>query len=144
VRWIPVSELRAAVEAVLLLSTAAVAVRALPFRWYAPFLGRQERASPYVPEALGAGGVPYDATAAVVRLGLDRAARRLPWHSTCLMRALAGRVMLRRRGCPATVYLGVARGAGGEQGFHAWVEAGAVSVSGGGEAPGHTVVSVFR
>jgi hypothetical protein len=91
-----------------------------------------------------AGAGDADLAARAVGRALRRAARHLPWRSTCLMRALAGKTMLRRRRCPATVFLGVARREGTELGFHAWIRAGGVWVSGGAEAPAFTVVATFR
>lgn len=44
-------------------------------------------------------------------------AARLPWHPNCLPQALAAHRMLRRRGIPSRLHLGVA--GGGEA--HAWV-----------------------
>lgn len=42
-----------------------------------------------------------------VRLAIERAAGRLPMNVRCLHKALAGAMMLHRRGLPATVVLGV-------------------------------------
>lgn len=143
-----------AAEALLLLAAAWPVVRLFPFRWYAPVLGQQQRpprgrdADPPLPAAglaePGAAQAVSEQTARDVARALARAARYLPVHATCLMLAAAGKVMLRRRGCPGTVYFGVAPGDDGSRSFHAWLRSGAVWVSGGREAPGHTVLSVFR
>jgi hypothetical protein len=52
---------------------------------------------------------------------LDVAAHRLPMRSTCLTRSLALACLLRRRGAPAHVRIGV-RFASGALDAHAWVE----------------------
>lgn len=48
-----------------------------------------------------------------VKMWLHVLARRLPWDCACLVRALAARRVLGRRGVPSTLYLGVARGGRG-------------------------------
>jgi hypothetical protein len=52
---------------------------------------------------------------------MDIAARNLPWRTRCLERSLALAALLRRRGIPAELRLGV-RGAGASMEAHAWVE----------------------
>jgi hypothetical protein len=146
-RWLRLApaERRLAAEAALLLMLAWGAVRLLPFRWYAPLLGRQVPPPGDADEHREHGEpASSDAAAHDVARALGRASGRLPWHSTCLMRVAAGKVMLRRRNRPGTVYLGVAGDPSSGPGFHAWLRSGAVWVSGAREAPGHTVLSAFR
>jgi hypothetical protein len=85
------------------------------------------------------------ATASPVALGVARAlagaAARLPGESTCLARALAGGLMLRRRGVDSRLVLGVAT----EQGTlraHAWLMAADGVVCGGREAAAYTPIAV--
>lgn len=75
-----------------------------------------------------------DPRARQVAQALARAARRLPFHTTCLVRAMAGRTMLRRRGIPCTLHLGVAR-QNGALAAHAWLTAEGGMITGGEEAP---------
>jgi hypothetical protein len=64
----------------------------------------------------------------LVAWALTRASRWVP-GARCLTRALAGQVMLGRRGLPADLRLGVARTAAGGVEAHAWLErAGGVVV----------------
>jgi hypothetical protein len=87
---------------------------------------------------LGPGETPDDSAAAVdavatqVAWAVDAAACRLPFDSTCLMRALAGAWMLRRRRIPATVYLGAARDPDDATAMiaHAWLRVGPAIVAG--------------
>jgi len=137
---LPRAERRHTLEAALLLMVACVAVRLLPFRWYVRAMGRPGGAPVGVPGS--ATGV--DQIARDVSRALRRASRHLPWHSTCLMRALAGRAMLRRRNCPGTVYVGVERREGTDHAFHAWLVAGAVPVSGVREASRFTAIATFH
>jgi hypothetical protein len=51
--------------------------------------------------------------------------------TSCLVRALAAQVLLTRRGYPARLRIGVAKGDGGRLEAHAWVEGPGSVVSGG-------------
>ena len=84
-----------------------------------------------------------DPRAAVVGRAVNRAAGRLPWQSGCLVRALAGRVMLARRRVPSILVLGVAMQSG-EVTAHAWLIAGDGTVCGGREAPNFSPIVAFR
>lgn len=140
-RWLRLSkdERRRTREAAGLLTVAWLAVRLLPFGWYACVLGRPANAGP--PPS---GHPDAEMIARDVGRAMRRAAAHLPWRSTCLMRAFAGKAMLRRRQCPALVYLGASRRRNVGMAFHAWVRVGTVSVSGGQTAPRCTVVATFR
>lgn len=61
-------------------------------------------------------------------------ANRLPWHSTCLVRALAGGLLMRRRGIMgAVIRFGVKREAGALT-AHAWLLLNGEILLGGEEA----------
>lgn len=67
----------------------------------------------------------------------NRVADRLPWHSTCLVRAMAVRLLLRRRGSRgAAIRFGVRRQDGLLQ-AHAWLLLDGTILSGGEEADGY-------
>lgn len=76
----------------------------------------------------GMDGAPDGGTRAVV-WALERARRAAPGTS-CLTRALAAGWMLRRRGQPARVVIGVAMVSGRLE-AHAWLELGATVIIGG-------------
>jgi hypothetical protein len=59
-------------------------------------------------------------------------ARYFPWDAKCLAQAVAGKWMLRRRGLPSTLYLGVERVHEGEKWLeaHAWLRSGTDFVTG--------------
>jgi hypothetical protein len=72
----------------------------------------------------GMNGDPADALRAAFYSLRVLARTRLPWwRNTCLYRALAECLVLRRYGIPCRVELGVTRAEdrGGEIGAHAWV-----------------------
>jgi hypothetical protein len=81
-------------------------------------------------------------TRAVARL-LARADRRIPWHCTCLVQALAARAMLRRRGIASVMRFGLKRDDDGKLAAHAWLEAGGGIVCGGPAAEGYTPLAGF-
>ncbi len=110
---------RLLLEAALCLGFAGAAVRWVPFRWFAGSLGRA-RAGPSRDEPLERLPTPER-----IAWAIGLASSHLPWTSTCLMRAMAGQWMLRRRGVRATVHLGLARDeTSGELLAHAWLRSG--------------------
>lgn len=126
-----------AAEAALLLTVLRIAVGRVPFRWLAKAAGL----------AAGGDAAPANqAGAERVRLALQRAAARLPFETTCLMQALAGAAMLRRRGVAATVQLGVARDGtqAGRLVAHAWLRAGDVVLTGADGADRFTPVAAYH
>lgn len=64
---------------------------------------------------------------------VEAAARYVP-RATCLVQALAARVLLRRAGHPAELHIGVAGGPAERFGAHAWLESGGHILL-GGEGP---------
>lgn len=67
---------------------------------------------------------------------IEGAARRLPWRSTCLIKALAGWQLLRQQGLNAHIQLGVQQHPETGLGAHAWLVLGEKILLGGKEAPG--------
>lgn len=76
-----------------------------------------------------------------IALLIEGAARRLPWRSTCLIRALAGWQVLRQRGLNAHIRLGVQQHAETGLGAHAWLVLGEKTLLGGKEAPGFSEIA---
>ncbi len=130
---------RLVLEAALYLGVAGGTVSWLPFRWFAGSLGRARAGSPgdQRPEP----GPTQESVAWAITL----ASRHVPWTSTCLMRAMAGQWMLRRRGVPGAVHLGLTRNEiSGEWLAHAWLRSGGRVLLGGAElSRGYTAVASF-
>ena len=61
--------------------------------------------------------------------------RRTLGDRPCLPEALAGRMMLQRRGYDADLHIGVRKGEKGDLMAHAWLESGQHIVLGGGQSP---------
>jgi hypothetical protein len=107
---LPAGDRRLILRAAWLVLLLRVALLALPFRAFERLVARL--ASPRVAEPMPAARVAW----AVAAIG-----RRLP-GATCLVQALAARILLGRQGTPALVRIGVAREPGGRLKSHAWVE----------------------
>lgn len=126
-------------EALIFLGLARVAVILLPFRVIARRLGDHMKESDAV-------GDPA-ATEVGRRIGwaIGAVARYAPWRTKCLEQALAAKAMLRLRGIPNTMYLGVAPGQHEDAPFgaHAWLRTGTLHVTGGSHVERFTVLSTF-
>lgn len=113
--------------ALLAVWTVRLGLWLLPFRVLRDLLARLTRQQPATAEAS-----PQVVVGRVV-WGVCTAARYVP-SATCLTQALAAKVLLVRHGQPATVRIGVARGAAGQLQAHAWVEAYGNVLIGGSES----------
>ena len=134
---LPAAERRRLLEAVCMLFAVRLVLAVLPFRLALRLL----RIAPG--EAPGAGRVAA-AEAQEIGRAIDRAARHVPFRAVCLQQAFAAVLMLRRRGLDGTLYLGLARPAGGDGlAAHAWSRCGAVPVTGVAAAEGFVQVAVF-
>ena len=71
-----------------------------------------------------------EALAKRIGWALRAANRVLPWHSRCLIEAAAGRRMLRRRGLPARVTVGMANDPVKGLHGHAWLHSGECWITG--------------
>lgn len=115
-------------EAAVALTLASLALRALPRRRLARLLGRPEAAAPPDTRHARAAGAS-DARASRVGRAVERVARVLPWHPSCLPQAIATRAMLHRRGIPCEGHVGVVSMSPLEA--HAWVTVDGHVVQGG-------------
>ncbi len=65
------------------------------------------------------------------------------WESECLVKALAARFMLNRRGIESTLYLGTGKDDTGKLIAHAWLRSGPYYITGFEEMKKFTVVATF-
>lgn len=123
-------------EAMLALCIAWLLVFRLPFRLLARLFGGIADPGPAL-----AGSDPQPAPVLARARGVGRTVDamsiRLPWHSTCLVRCVAGRMMLSRRGIAGHILFGVDLH-DGTLTAHAWLVTGGEPVIGGAEATGFT------
>lgn len=132
---------RLALEVAAELVLASVERALLPERRMAARLGQPVPGRPDAPDvgdAVGASAPRPDLV--LLRRAVDGVANRLPWRPRCLVRAVAAQRMLRRRGWPALLHLGVAPGP--PLRAHAWVTSDGHVVVGGAGATGFAPVAV--
>ena len=65
------------------------------------------------------------------------------WESMCLVKAIAGMKMLKRRKIESTLYLGTAKDENGKMIAHAWLRSGSYYISGAEEKDKFTIVAKF-
>ncbi len=124
-------------EAALCLGVARLAILLLPFRWLAPRFGARMAES--AAEEPGIGGGLAGRLAWAVRVS----SRYAPWQTRCLVRAVAAKLMLKRRGLPSTLYLGLAKDGDGELTAHAWLRCGGSTLTGGRVGREYQVIAKF-
>jgi hypothetical protein len=83
-----------------------------------------------------------DANAARISWAVETAGRIVPSGKNCLVRAIAGREMLARRGVSSQLRLGIAKSSPERLHGHAWLECGDVIVTGEGEHRSYTAMPV--
>jgi Transglutaminase-like superfamily len=136
---LPRQERWALIEAMLSLVLARMSLL-IPFRWLAWSLGRLE---PGIEQPIVVLGTNERDAALGVRSAVLRVAERLPWQSSCLVRALAARMMLQRRHLPSLLQLGVGR-TRTELSAHAWVQCGEIDVVGAETAADFAPIAAFH
>jgi hypothetical protein len=119
------------IEAAIWLLVTRVALLAVPF----PRLAR--RLGAFVPptdqrvtEAWQGCSEADKRLAAEIGWAVVRAARHVPFKAVCLPQAMAGRIMLRRRGVASVLHFGAAKGRDKPIDAHAWLDAAGVEVTG--------------
>jgi len=136
VRSLSGSEAYALIEALVLVTLAAPAVRLVPFRR----LGRL--AATPVKRALAAEG-ERARIVHTVAWAVDVASRVSRLRALCFECGLAAQIMLRRRGVPSTLYFGAAPNHQKGLGAHVWVMAGDIDVTGGDVASSFAPLAAF-
>lgn len=114
---LPAGQRRLLVKTALLLEGIKFAVRLLPFRIVRRLLDWAER-----PLRRGHRNPLYEASVDEISRAVALASRYTPGTKTCLTQALALRLLLVRRGYPATLRIGVVREGKERLQAHAWVE----------------------
>lgn len=125
-------------QAYLLLGLTRLAILTLSFRRLARALGPLQTETP--------ADIPAEHLAAARRIAwaIHRAGPYTPWTSNCFPQAITGKILLRRRGIPSTLYLGVAfKEDKSELEAHAWLRCGSLYVTGGKGDEKFGVVGVF-
>jgi hypothetical protein len=111
------------IEAICLLVVARLMVFWIPFRWTALVLQKQQ--------VVKYRGLESSNVVKQIIWGLQVAIRHIPWNAKCLEQAIAGNIMLARRGILSTLYLGLAKDKKDNLSAHAWLQSGSKIVVGG-------------
>lgn len=125
------------VKTAFLLGTMRLGLRMLPFRTMLGLLARMAKAAPDLH--------PTDqALADKMTWAVGVAKCYILGTTTCLAQAFAVKVLLNRRGCQASLRIGVERGGEGQFQAHAWVESQGRVMVGGGELSRYTPLPHFE
>ncbi len=133
---LPRSERWLLLKAVLLLGTIRIGLQLLPFQTLKQLLESVSR-RPAAPRRVNQFS-PDRIVWAVISAG-----RYVLADKPCLTQALAVQLLLKRRGYPANLRIGVSRSAGKQLEAHAWVESGDRVVVGGGNLSRYTPLPAF-
>jgi hypothetical protein len=94
------------------------------------------------PVTLGAGTSAQDIDVAKISWAVETAGRIVPAGANCLVRAIAGREMLARRGVGSRIRIGVAKDSPDLLRAHAWLECGDRIITGEGEHRNYAALPV--
>ena len=132
-----VAAIAAPLFAVLWLGIARLGILIFPFRLIAPLLGKHMAESPQSVEPTHRNLLEQ------VSWTVQTAGRHMPWKSECLVQAMAVKGMLKLRGIPSTIYLGLAKDENQNLKAHAWLRSGNMVVVGTPGIEQFSVVSTF-
>ncbi len=118
---------------------AAAMLSVVKARLTVTFVPIRKILQPVTPRAAAMNG---DANAARISWAVETAGRIVPSGKNCLVRAIAGREMLARRGVSSQIRLGVAKSSPERLDGHAWLESGDMIVTGEGEHRSYTAMPV--
>ncbi|MEJ1968852.1 MAG: lasso peptide biosynthesis B2 protein [Rhizomicrobium sp.] len=140
---LPFSRRALALEAVLWLALARVALLLVPFRVLAGRFGHVT--SPDAPPAeRPMASDTHMLVAREIGWAVTRSARYAPFRAVCLPQAIAAKAMLDRRGIGSVMHFGVAKSTdGGPLKAHAWLDGAGVEVTGFPLEPGFVEVARF-
>jgi hypothetical protein len=127
---LPAAERRLLASAIVAVVKARLAVTFVPIR---------KILLPLTPRA---GAMIGDTNAASISWAVETAGRIVPSGKNCLVRAIAGREMLARRGVSSRIRLGIAKNSTERLDGHAWLECGDLIVTGEGEHRSFTAMPV--
>jgi hypothetical protein len=125
------------IEASLCLGIARLAIKFLPFRWIKRGWGESQAAPPEKPDA-----TPPELLERISR-AVAKASRHLPWDCACLAQAMAAKAMLKRRGIPSTLCLGLTTDGEARVRGHAWLKCGEQVLTGRQGMEGFAVIAAF-
>lgn len=123
-------------EAYIYLAWARI-LKKIPFSKLAPSLGAHMTETSMVDDPSNRESLRFISDAIYIM------SRYTFWESMCLVKAIAGMKMLKRRKIESTLYLGTAKDENGKMIAHAWLRSGSYYISGAEEKDKFTVVAKF-
>lgn len=123
-------------EAFLFLGWARI-LKQLPFSKIAGSLGEHMQETTYLNDPKNTKVLKK------VSEAIQLMSRHTLWESQCLVQAIAGMKMLKRRKIESTLYLATAKDENGDFVAHAWLRSGSFYISGSEVMKGFTVVANF-
>ena len=133
-----------AVEAIVCLLAARLALTLIPFPRLAGWLGTF--VPPSDPRAARTTANPPPQEMALAReigWAVTRTARYVPFRAVCLPQAMAAQFMLRRRGVASVMHFGAGKGTDRPLDAHAWLDAAGVEVTGYPVSPHLAEIACF-
>lgn len=121
-------------EALFLILFFRIGMFIIPFRFIIPFLNK--------PGKEKKGNVQFQLVE--IKWVLQAVKRKLPLVTNCWSLGAAGMILLKKRGIPSELYLGVLKLPSGEMKAHAWLKQGDLVVSGGKNHRMYAVVTIIR
>ncbi len=109
----------------------------LPFKAISHFLGETGRESSTSVLHI------HDEYVRTIARYIKTMSRFMPWKSTCLVQAAAGKILMNRKKIDSTVYFGVKKDNKNKLQAHAWLRVGQDIILGGENASEFVVVSMF-
>jgi len=124
----------------VILISAKLAIRLIPFKRIAPLLGRSKGTACSIPLLTRS----QTRRAKLVASVISSAARYVPSDSNCYPEALTAVLLLRLYGIPYAFFFGLKRDPSSDSfKAHAWAASGTVRLTGGGGFDEYTVVGCF-
>ncbi|MBF0225245.1 MAG: lasso peptide biosynthesis B2 protein [Desulfobacterales bacterium] len=123
-------------EVIFWLAITRLSILTLHFKFIARFLGKHmaESEKQHPPHTMK--------KARVIAARIYTLSKYLPWECKCLVQAISGKMMLKKRKITNTMYLGVCKDNHGMLMAHAWLRVGD-SIILGGDVKRFTVVATF-
>lgn len=78
-----------------------------------------------------------------IKAAIDLCRKYAPWRTECYTMSLTGRIMLKRRRLPSTLYVGFMKDEAGKYKGHAWLRANDLYISGYKESKGFKINFIF-
>lgn len=125
-------------EATIVLAATKLLIGLIPLRKIARYLGNlnTKPADYLTPSQLK--------KSRSVQSALLKSARNIPWNSVCLDQALACLIMLKLRGLPYSLFLGIRKGQERKKlQAHAWIKCGKEIIIGDHETASYIIVATF-